>query len=222
MERNNGEIAGRVTFSGEESDRFVSFAMSMKEIGIIPEVAVTAFAPSTKKKIEFSGIVTETIWEKYRRKIIVQTENGKLFPIAGSNASSSFSADSVIFLNAPNELGVMLLSDSELTKVVTELPDQTEISLRKLIHNVSIVSNEIIDGIIKFVEKYYASFDVICHQLSADLLALIGTRKYIELAISLENLDFQKRFVLRLRKLVVGMQDYDIDYQSLILEWQCW
>lgn len=87
-----------ITFSGEESSRFVRFAQAVLDCNLPLKVRVDGREPLTSRSVRFHGIVRSATLDGYMRLIsVVDPGSGIEFWVAGSNSTRSIATRELEF-----------------------------------------------------------------------------------------------------------------------------
>jgi len=192
-----------MTFSGEESDRFVKFARIVKETGQLPYVRVFGREPITSMDVVFEGFVKEVVYEGYIRYLVVETNDGKIYNVGGSNATKSIAAEKVVFQELPEELRPHQISQNEIDLLLQEIQCNQEKraqSIARLKRGLPFLGDKEKTKIVNFLKDYLRSGDAESRREIAEFLALVATPDILDhMLVLLKDNDPRVRVEVALR-----------------------
>lgn len=107
-----------VPYTGWESHELVRVSRELVKANISPQVRLYGREPITTTEIELSGTVVDSVWNKYDRGIIIQTEDGGKYKAGGTNTTSSIATQLALFTNVPINFWGYPISNNELIKIL--------------------------------------------------------------------------------------------------------
>ena len=173
------KVLSRVTFSGEESDRFVRFAQKLVDYSQVPYVIVRGREPLTRTEITIEGRVQSTTFDRYIRYITISDRDGQTYNIGGSNATESIAASEVTYTRVPPEIGGIALSKSEIEQYLNQLRMDSTNKAHLLIQlkaNVAVMDQTLTGVLVDTVLRYTLNDpDVDVRREAVDLIAGIDS-----------------------------------------------
>ena len=215
-----------VTFTGEESDRFVDFASKLLDSGITPKVKGTVLTPLTLKKVNFSGTIKEkddVIWKSYHRKIKITCQDKSEIWIAGSNASSSYSTEKISFESVPLEFGGVSLTVEEIKELITSFSsnnNEIQSTVYQILNNISTIDEADIGKLLFEIKNIFNETTTDIQRIIVDLVVLIRDPQAIEFLKEIffnsnTNPAIKQRISLRCRALANGLNDFDSNFKNI-------
>lgn len=179
-----------MTFTGEESDRFVRFAEAIMNYSKEPVVRVVGREPITSTDVLLEGIVQSTTFNGYIRNFMLRTADGRIFSVGGSNATMEIAANTVTFLGVPPMFAPSKLSGEELRNAVESLGDSENDDLPTLVkikNSSSFLSQEDKLFVVSRIAEVVKILKPVSRGEVVDLLYLLGNPEAIRLLLSLTN-----------------------------------
>lgn len=179
-----------VTFTGEESDRFVRFAEKIGQYSKETVVRVVGREPITSTDVSLEGIVQSTTFDGYVRNFVLQTTDGRIFSVGGSNATMEIASNTVTFLRVPSMFAPSKLSGEELRNALESVGDSKNDDLPALLrikNGLSFLSQEDKSLVVSRMAKVVKMLEPASREEVVDLLYLLGNPEAIRLLFSLTN-----------------------------------
>ena len=179
-----------VTFTGEESDRFVRFAETIMQYSKEPVVRVVGREPITSTDVSLEGVIQSTTFEGYIRNFTLRTIDGRIFSVGGSNATMEIAANTVTFLCVPPIFAPSKLSGEELKNTLESVGDSKNDNLPTLLrikNSSSFLSQEEKILVVSRIAEVVKMLEPAAREEVADLLYLLGNPEAIRLLLSLAN-----------------------------------
>lgn len=179
-----------VTFTGEESDRFVRFAETIGQSSKETIVKVVGREPITSTDVSLEGVIQSTKFEGYIRNFVLRTTDGRIFSVGGSNATMEIASNTVTFLRVPSMFAPQKLSGEELGNALESVGDSKNDDLSTLLrikNSSSFLSQEDKLLVVSRMAEVVKVLKPASREEVIDLLYLLGNSEAIRLLFSLAN-----------------------------------
>jgi HEAT repeat protein len=192
-----------ITFTGEESDRFVRFAETVGHCSKEVVVRVVGREPITSTDVSLEGVIQSTTFEGYIRNFVIRTTDGRIFSVGGSNATMEIASSTVTFLRVPSMFAPSKLSGEELGDALKAVGDPNNDDLSTLLrikNSSSFLSQADKLLVVARMAEAVKTLNRASREEVVDLLYLLGNSEAIRLLFSLTNdPDENVRFMAFLR-----------------------
>lgn len=172
-------------FTGWESDRFIRFANSLKQQGVVGRVRIIGREPITTTRVDFEGLVVDTINDGYKRLLVVESMGGATYLVGGSNSTLPIAAETVLFFDLPDGLVGPRRTDADLSDLLAALKSVGSASTQVaeiIKHNIRLghFSTEAKSGIARTLRELLPTAAFSLKREIVEILGLVETQEVLE------------------------------------------